>query len=55
RLVLDGIVATLDGDRVVRGTASGAPEDAERIGISLAEQLLSGGADEILRQIRAGA
>jgi hydroxymethylbilane synthase len=54
RLVLDGIVATLDGDRVVRGTASGAPEDAERIGTSLAEQLLSDGADEILRQIRKG-
>ena len=29
-------------------------EDAERIGTSLAEQLLSDGADEILRQIRTG-
>lgn len=55
RLVLDGVVATLTGDRVVRGRASGAPEDAERIGTSLAEQLLADGADEILRQIRKGA
>jgi hydroxymethylbilane synthase len=54
RLVLEGIVATLAGDRVVRGKASGAPEDAEQIGTSLAERLLADGADEILRQIRNG-
>lgn len=53
-LVLHGVVATLEGDRVVSGSASGAPEDAELIGTNLAEQLLSGGADEILRQIRKG-
>jgi len=55
RLVLDGLVATLEGDRVVRGSASGSPGDAEHIGTNLAEQLLSDGADEILRHIRAGS
>jgi hydroxymethylbilane synthase len=55
RLVLDGLVATLEGDRVVRGSTSGSPDDAERIGTSLAEQLLADGADEILRKIRTGA
>jgi len=55
RLVLDGLVASLEGHRVVRGSASGSPDDAERIGTRLAEQLLSDGADEILRTIRTGA
>lgn len=54
-LTLEGIVASLEGDRVVRGKESGAPEDAERIGTNLAERLLSAGADEILREIRRGA
>jgi hydroxymethylbilane synthase len=54
RLVLEAVVATLDGAQVVRGEVAGTPGEAERLGIRLAEQLLAGGADAILRQIRGG-
>jgi hydroxymethylbilane synthase len=54
-LTLTGIVATLEGDRVVRGVETGAAGDGERIGTQLAERLLADGAGEILRRIRAGA
>ena len=45
---LRGFVATADGRCVVRGEVRGNPADAESIGRSLARQLRSDGADEIL-------
>jgi hydroxymethylbilane synthase len=48
---LAGLVADLDGRTVIKDRASGAPEDAERIGRALAETLLSRGADEILKKL----
>ncbi len=47
-LWLRGFVATADGRCVVRGEVRGNPADAESIGRSLARQLRSDGADEIL-------
>ncbi|HXX65429.1 MAG TPA: hydroxymethylbilane synthase [Bacteroidota bacterium] len=52
-LHLDAMVGSLDGKHVIRGKIHGGPEEAERLGTSLAETLLSGGAERILREIRA--
>ncbi len=51
RLHLDGVVAGLDGERVVRGHVESDPDDDA--GVVLAQQLLAEGADEILASIRA--
>jgi hydroxymethylbilane synthase len=52
-LVLGALIASPDGARIVRGEASGAARDAERIGGELAETLLRGGGAEILAAIGA--
>jgi hydroxymethylbilane synthase len=51
RLRLEGLVASVSGDRLIRDRVSGPAEEAEALGIKLAERLLSAGADEILREI----
>jgi hydroxymethylbilane synthase len=53
-LLIDAMVASLDGSTVVRGRTHGHPAGAEEIGRTLAETLLAGGADRILRDIRSG-
>jgi hydroxymethylbilane synthase len=53
-LLIDAMVASLDGGTVVRGRTHGDPAGAEEIGRALAETLLAGGADRILRDIRSG-
>ena len=50
-LVMDGLVGSVDGKRLVRGHIEGRPEDYESIGLSLAEDLLSRGAHEILAEV----
>ncbi len=54
-LRLEGLVASLDGARIVRARGSGRPEDAERIGCTLADELLSRGGEAILDDVRAAA
>ncbi|GAB4293209.1 MAG: hydroxymethylbilane synthase [Thiohalomonadaceae bacterium] len=54
-IVLHGLVGRPDGSAVVRGSISGKPEDAEELGKVLAEDLLSRGADAILREVYASA
>jgi hydroxymethylbilane synthase len=54
KLHIDAMVGSLDGKRVVRGSASGNPREAESLGINLAEQLLQQGGKEILDEILAG-
>jgi hydroxymethylbilane synthase len=49
-LDLVGIVASLDGGRVVRARARGARTDAAALGANVGAQLLAGGAGEILEQ-----
>jgi hydroxymethylbilane synthase len=51
RLVLEGIVASVDGTRIIRDGAAGDPEQPEQLGLELAERLLAQGAGEILREI----
>ena len=47
-LTLQGLVAALDGRRVVRGGRSGRVAEAETIGAHLAEDLLAAGARDLL-------
>lgn len=48
---LDGMVASINGERLIRKSVTGPEEDPEAIGSSLAEDLLSMGAGEILSEI----
>lgn len=52
-LVLTGMVASLDGLRLIRDEARGHQDDPEAIGISLAHALKRQGAGEILEEIFA--
>ncbi len=51
RISLQGVIASLDGESLVRGAASG--EDPEGVGTRLAEDLLDRGGEDILREIRS--
>jgi hydroxymethylbilane synthase len=53
-LVLQGLVAKLDGSRVIRDEARGPKNRPEGIGTTLAEMLLASGADRILARIYGG-
>lgn len=50
-LYLRGLVGRPDGTRVLRDEIRGPRSEAEALGITLAERLLSAGADEILREV----
>ncbi|MBI3121191.1 MAG: hydroxymethylbilane synthase, partial [candidate division NC10 bacterium] len=50
-LLLRGLVATPDGQRLVRGERRGTAEEHEAVGSALAEDLLARGAAEILQAI----
>lgn len=50
-LVLTGMVASLDGKRMVKEVLRGEASTPDTVGQALAEALLAAGADEILREI----
>jgi hydroxymethylbilane synthase len=50
-LWLRGLVGEPDGSRIIRGEVEGAPEEAESMGVGLAERLLEWGADGILEAL----
>jgi hydroxymethylbilane synthase len=50
-LTLTGIVASVDGQKLVKDTVTGATADATNLGKQLADLLRQQGADEILAQI----
>jgi hydroxymethylbilane synthase len=52
-LILTGLVASLDGQRVIKNTVQGHTTEAEALGTQLAQQLRSQGAQEILDEITA--
>jgi hydroxymethylbilane synthase len=52
KLVLDGIVASLDGRTIIRDSVAGDPADASGLGQRLAQMLLDRGAGEILIKAR---
>ncbi len=47
-LTLAGLVASTDGNEIVRGKLSGPAEEAEALGYRLARELIAQGADQIL-------
>ncbi len=47
RLAMTAVVASEDGRRLLRADAAGAPGDAERLGVQLAESLLERGAETL--------
>jgi len=51
KLQLIGLVGSVDGKRIIKDSLEGLPEDADRLGVALAEKLLSQGADVILREV----
>ncbi len=52
-LTLTGIVASVDGQKIVKDTVTGSIKDPENIGTQLAEKLREQGAQEILNEIFA--
>lgn len=50
QLVLDGLVASLDGKKIIRAKKIATPSEAEALGHELAQQLLKFGADKILKE-----
>lgn len=51
-LVLTGVVASINGNRLVRREVSGDQDKPEELGEELANVLLSAGADDIFRKLR---
>lgn len=52
RLSLEGLVASVDGQRVVQDREEGATADAAEVGVALAERLLGRGAKKILDELQ---
>jgi len=53
-ILIRGLVGRTDGSEIIRGEIAGPPEDAAHLGLVLAEDLLSRGADVILEELYAG-
>ncbi len=51
---LRALVGAPDGSQIIRGERRGAPQNAEQMGISLAEELLNNGARQILAEVYNG-
>jgi len=50
--VLDAMIGSLGGTKIVRGKIHGSPEQSEKLGITLAQTLLVGGGEDILTSVR---
>ena len=50
-IIIEGMVAELDGSRIIRDEVKGSKDRPMDIGYALAEKLLRSGADEILKRI----
>ena len=55
QLVLRALVASLDGKRIIRGERRGPTSQAREMGVAVAEELISRGADEILKETEGRA
>ena len=53
QFTLTGLVAEVDGTRVIKGEKSGPLDASTSIGIELAEELLAKGADKILEKLKS--
>jgi hydroxymethylbilane synthase len=50
-LLLDGLIASVDGQRLIRDTVRGEASSAGALGVELADKLLEGGGRAILAEI----
>jgi len=50
-LIMDGLIASMEGQRLIRDTIQGAASEAQSLGIQLAEKLLAQVEDRILNEI----
>ncbi len=50
-VIMDGLVGRVSGDRIVKAHIKGRMDEAESLGISLAEDILSKGAKEVLDEV----
>jgi hydroxymethylbilane synthase len=50
-LIMDGLVGSVTGDRIVKGYIEGMTEESESIGVTLAKDLLARGAKKILEEV----
>ena len=50
-LTLNGLVASIDGKQIIRDEIRGSVDQAESLGVALAERLLGAGGDKILQDI----
>ncbi|MBA4349468.1 MAG: hydroxymethylbilane synthase [Thermodesulfovibrio sp.] len=50
-LIMDGLVGSISGDKIIKSHIEGEQEDAESLGIKLAEKILSMGAKQILDEV----
>jgi len=55
RIFLEGMVISLDGRKIARGSLQGKIKEAEILGRKLAEAVLKNGGKEILREIKDGS
>jgi hydroxymethylbilane synthase len=51
QVLLEGLVATVDGKTIIKDRVQGDSQEAHALGIALAERLLAHGADHVLREI----
>jgi hydroxymethylbilane synthase len=51
KLVMDALVGSISGDRIIRGHRESTPDDPETLGTKLADELLEKGADQILKEV----
>ncbi|MBI1803856.1 MAG: hydroxymethylbilane synthase [Ignavibacteriae bacterium] len=51
--VLDGMIGSLDGKKILRGKTHGRPEESEKLGRMLAKTLYESGGKKILESIRS--
>ncbi|BFU60822.1 MULTISPECIES: hydroxymethylbilane synthase [Rodentibacter] len=54
QIYLRALVGELDGSKIIRAEGKSAVENAEELGVQIAEQLLVQGADRILEKVYAG-
>ncbi len=52
QLTLEGVVASLDGKELLRKSVVGKADQAEQLGVTLANDLIAMGADKILKSVR---
>lgn len=51
QLILDGLIASVDGRRLIRETIQGPESEAAELGVRMAERLLARGGERILNEI----